>query len=324
MHRTIMRGVLAALVAAALGAGVAGASPAEPNGQIAFSVFNPALGDTQVYTVNPDGSHVRPIQAATDAGECPRWFSDGVHLAVCGSPVGESRIYDVDNGTYRDVGTQEPALFNPCGMPSPDGKLLLCETFGIADESVNGIHTVRASDGGGLTAVTSNPGGDDVPLDWSADGKRIVFQRFDANGNEGMFVVNVNGTGLKRILPAGSPITCCSASWSPRGNDIVFSMHATPDAHSSLWIVHSDGTGLRQVNVQPASACGGSNSDPAADGCFAPGWSPDGTKIVFARGQNADVDGEIYTVDLDGTGLTQVTHLPGSQSPDWGTHPLAQ
>jgi Tol biopolymer transport system component len=45
------------------------------------------------------------------------------------------------------------------------------------------------------------------------------------------------------------------------------------------------------------------------------------TRIAFVRAHSNDVDGEIYTVNLDGTGLTQVTHAPGSNSPDWGTHP---
>ena len=51
--------------------------------------------------------------------------------------------------------------------------------------------------------------------------------------------------------------------------------------------------------------------------------SPDGTKIAFAGGLDLDTDGEIYIVNVDGTGLTQVTHTGGSQSPDWGIHPLA-
>jgi len=88
--------------------------------------------------------------------------------------------------------------------------------------------------------------------------------------------------------------------------------------------VHADGSGLHAVNVQPSTACGGANDDPTADGCFGPGWSPDGTKIVFAKGQNGDVDANIFTVNVDGTGLAQVTHTGGSQSPDWGIHPLAQ
>ena len=71
---------------------------------------------------------------------------------------------------FRDIGGQDPTLFNPCGSPSPDGTLLLFETFS-EDGSQNGIHTIRSSDGGGLTQITSNPGGDDVPGSWSSNGK---------------------------------------------------------------------------------------------------------------------------------------------------------
>jgi Tol biopolymer transport system component len=139
-----------------------------------------------------------------------------------------------------------------------------------------------------------------------------------------VFVVNVNGTGLKQILPPEVSANCCTFDWSPGGNDLAFSRHATPDVHSSIWIVHSDGSDLRPVNVQPISACGGANSDPSADGCLEPAWSPDGTKLVFAKGQNLDSDGNIYIANVDGTGLTQVTHSGGSQSPDWGVHRLAR
>ena len=316
--------VAALLVALAVGVSVAGARPEGTNGLITFARFNPALGDTQVYVVNPDGTHERLVQGAIDTGECPKWFPDGTHIATCGSPVfgGGTRIINPDDGTYRDVGGQDAGLFNPCGSPSPDGTLLLCETFS-EDGRENGIHVVRASDGGGLRRITSNPGGDDVPGSWAPDGRRIVFHRFGPDGDEGVFVVNVNGNGLRRILPP-STLAGIALNWSPQGNDIVFSRHVTPDVHSSIWIVHSDGSGLRPVNVQPNTACGGGNDDPAADGCFSPGWSPDGTKITFAKGKNGDVDANIYTVDVDGTGLTQVTHTGGSNGPDWGVHPLAQ
>jgi Tol biopolymer transport system component len=205
--------------------------------------------------------------------------------------------------------------------PSPDGSLLLCETFSD-DGSQNGIHTIRSSDGGGFTQVTSNPGGGDVPGSWSPNGKRIVVQRYSASGDyEGMFVVHLNGTGLKRILPPTVSANCCTSNWSPQGNEIAFSRHVTPDVHSSLWVVHSDGTDLQPVNVQNLG-CGGANSDPSGVGCLETAWSPDGTEIAFAGGLNLDDDGEIYTVNTDGTGVIQVTNAPGSQSPDWGVHPL--
>jgi len=309
------------VVLAGVAAFSAAAKPPGTNGMITFARFNPALSDTQAYVVNPDGTGERLIQGPTDTGEFPRWFPDGAHIATCCPlPGGGSWIINPDDGTSRIIDGQDPTLFNPCGVPSPDGTLLLCETFSD-DGSQNGIHTIRSSDGGGLTQITSNPGGDDVPGSWSSNGKRIVFQRFGPDSYEGVFVVNVNGTGLKRILPPTVPANCCSFDWSPQGNEIVFSRHVTPDVHSSLWIVHSDGTGLHEINVQPASACGGANADPDAEGCNSPGWSPDGTKIAFVRSHSNDVDGEIYTVNVDGTGLTQVTHAPGSNSPDWGTHP---
>jgi Tol biopolymer transport system component len=312
-------------VAIALGATVAGAAPRGTNGQITFARFNPDLGDTQVYVVNPDGTGQRLVQGATDVAEGPAWFPDGSHIAAASAPTpalpfGGSRIINPDDGTYRDLVAQDPNLFNPCTNPSPDGRLLLCETFSN-DGSQNGIHTIRSSDGGGLTQVTSNPGGDDVPGDWSPNGKQIVFQRYDSNGNfEGLFVVNSNGTGLKQILPASFNLSS-SGSWSPQGNEIVFSRHVTPDFHSSLWVVHSDGTGLHEIDVQPTSACGGSEDDSTAEGCNSPAWSPDGTKIAFIRSFSNDADGEVYTVNAAGTGLTQITHAPGANSPNWGVHP---
>jgi TolB protein len=318
------RRVVALLAVALVGVAALPAAAKRPgtNGQITFGRFNPTLGDTQVYVINPDGLHERLVQAPTDTGECPRWFADGAHIAICGAPSGaSSRIINPDDGTFRDIG-QYPTLFNPCGIPSPDGTLLLCETFS-EDGNQNGIHTIRSSDGGGLRQITSNPGGDDVPGSWSPDGHRIVFQRFGPTDYEGVFVVNANGTGLKRILPPEMQANCCTFNWSPQGNDIAFSRHVTPDVHSSLWIVHSDGTGLRPVNVPSSLGCGGANSDPSTVGCLEPAWSPDGTKIAFASGLNLDVDGNIYVVNVDGTGLTQVTHTGGSQVPDWGIHPLA-
>jgi len=319
MRKLIVLGLLAGLALVALFALPAGARPPGVNGQILFGRFDPAQGDTVIYTVNPDGSHEH--QVLPFALECPYWSADGSRIVTCGLPDGSSAlIINPDTGSLREVFSSDPTLFLACPLPSPDGQRLACGQWNQpADPSRNGIYSIRSSDGGGLIRITSNPGGSDEPGDYSPNGKRLVFGRSDQNGDPiGLFVVNVNGTGLKQITPKRSS----PGDWSPQGNEIVFSQRLTPDVHSSIWVVHADGTGLHEIYVQPESACGGPNSDPTADGCFDPRWSPDGTKIIFAKGTSGDSDSNIYTVNVDGTGLTQVTHGGRDQAPDWGTHPV--
>jgi Tol biopolymer transport system component len=54
-----------------------------------------------------------------------------------------------------------------------------------------------------LRRITSNPGGDDIPGDYSPDGKRLVFVRLDPDGEVGLFVTRLTGSGLRQITPPG-------------------------------------------------------------------------------------------------------------------------
>jgi dipeptidyl aminopeptidase/acylaminoacyl peptidase len=324
MRKLITLGIAVCVAAfLALTTSPAAANPDGSNGRIAFGRFDPSLGDLALYTINPDGSHERKV--VSFVVECPHWSPDGSRIVTCGGPNGgAAAIIDPDTGSYRELPMSDPDMLTFCYVWTPDAKRLACESFSDSDPKRNGIYTVRTSDGQGLSRMTSNPFGDDVPMSYSPNGKRLVFARYDQNGDSvGLFVVKTDGTGLRQIAPAG--VTCCNGGWSPQGNNIVFSRHVTPDVHSSMWIVHSDGTGLREVPAHPAYGCGGPNSDPNAAGCFDPRWSPDGKQIVFGNGDDA-LGRNIYTVRPDGTGLHQVTHGDANQSnevPDWGTHRLS-
>jgi hypothetical protein len=81
--------------------------------------------------------------------------------------------------------------------------------------------------------------------------------------------VKLDGSGLKRLTPEGMQFRFCNGSWSPQGNEIIFSAQVpNGDYHSSVWVVHFNGTGLRQLPI--AGPCGGPLSDPSTYGCFNP------------------------------------------------------
>ena len=311
--------LLAGLCVSALTSAAARAKPPRPNGQIVVGRYDPVLDDTVLYRINPDGTHEQ--QVLPFGLECPRWSPDGSRIATCGNQIGgATAIIDPDSGTFRAIPMPLPdTLFTACPVWSPDARRLVCESFGFTDPALNGLYTMRVSDGRGLTRMTSNPGGDDLPGDYSPDGRRFVFARFDANGDGvGLFVARVDGSGLKEIAPVAVSGDGGGGSWSPRGNEIVFSRRVAPDQRYTIWLVHSNGKGLRELHVRGA-ACGGSLSDPTTIGCPAPSWSPDGRKIVFSQvsptGQN------VFTVDANGRNLTQITHGGADEASDWGTHP---
>ena len=81
--RKLIAVVIVALVAT-MTAVAAVAKPRGTNGQITFARFNPSVGDTQVWVVNPDGTDEHLVQASTDAGECPTWSPDGTRISTCG------------------------------------------------------------------------------------------------------------------------------------------------------------------------------------------------------------------------------------------------
>ena len=312
---------LALLVAgiAAIVALPATAKPSGINGKLVVNVDNSTTGTEQVYTVDPDGTD---LQLLYDNAEVGQWSPDGRQVGLTLSS-GQQLLLNVDTGATTDLGlsARYPDLALFCGVWSPDGSRLACEGFGQTDGSLNGVYTVRSSDGGGLRRVTSDPNGDDCPSDYSPNGNRLVITRANDTSYE-LDTVKLDGAGLKHISPDGTDFDFCSGSWSPQGNEIMFSAHVPDSDRSTIWVAQSDGSGLRQI---PVPGCGGNRSDSRSIGCSAPVWSPDGQKIAFSRHSLLPNDHfDLYTVNADGSGLSQVTNTPDLQEggSSWGTHPI--
>jgi TolB protein len=312
---TLLVGLLMIAAVAAITAGPASARPRGTNGKILINrADNTATGTEQTFTVDSDGTDFTLLADNSEAGQ---WSWDGSRIAMF------EELLDFDSGvsTLLNLDTQYPDMFLGCAVWSPDDARLACEGFGLTDPTLNGIYTVRSSDGGDLQRVTSNPGGDDCPADYSPYGDRIVFDRLTETTNA-LFTVRLDGNGLRQITPDGIGLNVCNGSWSPQGNEILFSAHVpSGDYRSSVGVVHANGSGLLQIPI--SGPCGGLIADPTSISCFNPSWSPDGKKFAFGR-LPAGGERDIYTVNADGSGLFRVTNTPDIEESgvDWGTHPL--
>jgi Tol biopolymer transport system component len=290
------------------------------NGKIAFGREDFSLGDTVTYTMNPDGSNVQPLFPAGFTSGSPHWSPDGTQVAVTsglGIPcppttcTGNTVIVNPDTGDYRVLTAQGlPTVGTWCSIWSPDATHFACEGGNDSDSSPNGIYTIRSSDGGGLTRLTDAGGARDIPIDYSPDGSKIVFGRVDPEDHHcttrsALYVVNVDGSGLHRITPWG--FCDDDGSWSPDGTKIAFAK-----SDGSIFVVHSDGTGLTKIPLATRSRSFAGDVS----------WSPDGRKMAFIFGTRTTPEG-IATANADGTDVQQITNSPTfDHQADWGSHPI--
>ena len=278
-------------------------------GRLLYSVY--AGGDTTaLFAIDAAGGPSEDLGVDTDPGA--RWSPDGTSILVSSAagpaetvkPFRPATVASDGTGFRLIDGVDDRSLNLSCSAFSPDGSLLACQ--GYSDFEL-GVYTVRASDGGGLHALTDFNG---VPGDFSPEGDEIVFLGGDSEstafaGEVGtLYIVGTDGSGLREVTPPGSVLAYSHASWSPDGEWIVFI-----DADRTLSLVHPDGSGLHPVPL-PAEA----SIEEALDGV----WSPDGEWIAFsARLVGAD-NPDIYLVRPDGTELRQLTETPDAEfASDW-------
>ena len=268
-----------------------------------FNRGDVGAGDGTLYTMKTDGSDVTLLdeRGASNA----RWAPDGSTISFfCCDNGMAAHFVDPDTKDFRETAPPDPALETNCGFAwSPDGKRLLCESYGVDDPKRNGIYAIRVSDGRGLTRITSNPGGGDIPGDYSPDGKRLVFVRSKNDRPVGIFVINIAGSGLRRLTPKNMILdeSGFAGSWSP-SDDILIVAHEGAGGPKRIWIVNVDGGAPRPLPIKLTCEFG----------CYSPSWSPDGKSIVFVRSNGSGEN--IYTINADGTDPHQ---LSAGDNPDW-------
>jgi Tol biopolymer transport system component len=151
---------------------------------------------------------------------------------------------------------------------------------------------VMNPDGTGVTNVTNST---DQEIDeiWSPDGSQLAFAKC-AGACEvfftEIFVINANGSGLKQLTHGGGFL----GAWSPDGKRIAFVRDGV-----GILIMNADGSGVTPTNQ---------NGRPTA-------WSPNGKQILFQS--DRDGDNDFYLMNVDGSGVTQITNDPASDEGDF-------
>ncbi|OFZ31994.1 MAG: biopolymer transporter Tol [Bdellovibrionales bacterium RIFCSPHIGHO2_01_FULL_40_29] len=154
---------------------------------------------------------------------------------------------------------------------------------------------IMKADGSQVKRLTTSSGYDGGPF-FSADGKKITWRRFSADGSKAeIYTMNVDGSNQKQITQLGS------MSWAPyfhpSGDYIIFGSSILGYANFELFIVDTEG---KQKPVRITFSDG-------FDGLAS--FSPDGQKLTWSH-RNEKGESQIYLADWNDNEARKALNLP--------------
>jgi TolB protein len=299
--------------------------------------FLPIQNAGEVYLMNPDGSDPQRITENEVYDAFPVLSPDGRKIVfdsnrLCTECTESTPINVVDLFVMASDGTEQTYLTRGSSASwAPDGKHITFHASASGtglpirmdpgaphtDSDVFIVNVDDAATGQQAPINITNSGTliEDDPH-WSPDGQRIVYVAHDVGDvpkpggpavypTAEIFVINADGSG------APVPLTVKenkeeerAPAWSPDGSKIAF-MCRYGGTDFEICVMNPDGSGLVQVTnntVQELSIR----------------WSVDGQKFFFNR--PAPMRSQLFSINVDGTGLTQLTNTVGVNffpTPGW-------
>ena len=319
------------LLGVALAVGTPRAEAAFPgqNGKIAFDAID-ASGDSEIYTVNPDGTGRAPLTANGVNDFEPAYSPDGqriVFARTTGAPdfdtdvwvmnadgTGETNLAEAANITFTNIA---PAF-------SGDGSRIFFTGFDGTDFDVWAMN----ADGTGQAPVTT--GGEDLEPTSSPNAQRIAFFRDvrppavpAGEFTNAIFAGPDDGSAetlLTPINPDPNEVFAEGPNFSPDGSLLTFSRCTDPDEgcfNVPPEIVTRSSTDPSTASPMTEVTSSGANDPWDLD----PVFSPDGTRIAFQRGTDAPAGDSIgiFTVGAGGGAQPQLLTFQqaGEANPDW-------
>ena len=301
----------------------------------------PAAEAIEIYVMDSDGTNLRRLTENTDGDVFAILSPDGKKIVfdsnrnrASGEPINTSDLFLMDtdgNGqtflTRGSTATWSPDSKNIAfhasasgtgtpirpdpGAPTTDSDIFVANV----DDLLDGVETPRN--------LTNTPDHLDDDADWSPDGARIVYSRYDiipgdpvSFSTSDIYVLNVTGTGQPTRL-TDTARNERSPEWSPDGSRIVYMCPSNDPTITTfeICVINADGDEKVQLTNNTVGDLG-------------PHWSPDGQHIVLQRPVGPG-SGQLFVItpddidpndpaDPDRIG-TQITNSAGTNLiADWG------
>ena len=231
-----------------------------------------------LYSMKTDGTGVKQITHQTSGNDV-----DFGHISPDGKMVvmeiGDD-IYtaNIDGSHMRNI-TKTASSYEYDPSFSPDGKKVIYINYPTGQA---GRLETRNIDGSGKKSFFKNDGVDE-PV-FSPDGKWIATTGETKSGDEEIYVMHADGSGVVRVTHRSG--YDYMGTWSPDGSRISWY------GDSNIFTARPDGTHMQQLTSSGNIG-------------YAPWYTPDGKRIYYS--DNTSGTSHIYSMDTSGGHIKQLT-----------------
>ena len=271
---------------------------------VADPASRPIPGDLSIVRVAT--GERRLLYALGDAVQ-PRWSPSGERIAfwAFAAQGGQRDLWTVSASGGEAVAVTRDAATDWSPAWSPSGAFLYFASDRQGDMDIWRVAIAQATGQvqGAPEQITSGALGIRGHLAISSDGRRLVFAEDNITTTvEALDFEPVAGRvdGDARVVLEASTLAFDVAP-SPDGQSLVFysRAHSGSAPEESIYVTGSRGGPINRVTSENP---GGRDRGPV--------WSPDSSRIAFYSDRSGNY--EIWTVDPDGSNLTQVTRDPAA------------